>query len=50
MDGPYSTDGRRGACRILFGKPDGKILLWGPGHEWEGNIKMDEDWIHVTPG
>jgi hypothetical protein len=38
----------RGACRILIGKPDGEILLGGPVHEWEGCIKMDEGWIHVT--
>jgi hypothetical protein len=52
MAGACSTDGRdeemRGACKILIGKLDGKILLWGPGHEWEGNTKMDRDWIHVT--
>lgn len=47
-----STDVRdeemRGEWRILLGKPHGKILLWGPGHEWEGNNKTDEDLIHVT--
>jgi len=32
---------RRGALRILEGKPKGKGPLARPRHRWEGNIKMD---------
>jgi len=32
---------RRGACRVLVGKPEGKKLLGRPRHRWEDNIKMD---------
>jgi hypothetical protein len=31
---------RRGACRLLVGRPDGKKLLGSPRRRWEGNIKM----------
>jgi len=32
---------RRGAYRVLVGKPDGKRPLGRPRHRWEDNIKMD---------
>jgi hypothetical protein len=32
---------RRGAYRVLVGKPDGRRPLERPRHRWEGNIKMD---------
>ena len=32
---------RRGAYRILVGKPEGKRLLGRPRLRWEDNIKMD---------
>ena len=32
---------RRGVCRVLVGKPEGKRSLGRPRHRWENNIKMD---------
>ena len=32
---------RRGICRILVGKPQGKRPLGRPRHRWEDSIKMD---------
>jgi hypothetical protein len=32
---------RRGAYRVLVGKPDRKRSLEVPGHRWKENIKMD---------
>jgi len=32
---------RRGACRVLVGKPEGKRPLERPRHRWEDNIKLD---------
>jgi hypothetical protein len=32
---------RRGACRVLVGKSEGKRPLGIPRHRWEGNIKLD---------
>jgi hypothetical protein len=32
---------RRGACRVLVGKPKGERPLGRPRHGWEDNIKMD---------
>jgi len=32
--------GRRGACRVLVGRPEGKRQLRKPGRKWEDNIKM----------
>jgi hypothetical protein len=32
---------RRGAYRILLGKPDGKTPLGRPRSRWKDNIKMD---------
>jgi len=47
---------RRGACRILVGKPEGKRPLGRPRRRWEDNIKMDlqevgcgcMDWIELA--
>jgi hypothetical protein len=36
---------RRGLCRVLVGKPEGKRPFGRPTHKWEDNIKMDiEEW------
>ena len=32
---------RRGAYRVLVGRPDGKGPLGRPRHRWEDNIKID---------
>ncbi len=32
---------RRGACRILVGRPEGRGQLGRPRHRWWGDIKMD---------
>jgi len=32
---------RKGAYRVLEGRPEGKGPLGRPRHRWEGNIKMD---------
>jgi len=32
---------RRGTCRVLIGKPEGKSPLGRSMHGWEDNIKMD---------
>ena len=32
---------RRGVCRVLVGKPEGKRPLGRPRRRWEDNIKMD---------
>ena len=32
---------RRGAYRILVGRPDKRRLLARPSYRWEDNIKMD---------
>ena len=32
---------RRGVCKVLVGKPDGKRPLGLPRRRWEDNIKMD---------
>jgi len=32
---------RRGVCRVLVGKPEGKRPLGRPRRRWEGNIKTD---------
>ena len=31
---------RRGAYKVLMGKPEGKRQLGRPRHRWEDNIKM----------
>jgi len=33
--------GRRGACRVSVGKPEGKKQLGKPRHRWEDNIKTN---------
>jgi len=48
--------GRRAACRVLVGKPEGKKPLGRPRHRWENNIKMvlqevgceGMDWIDLA--
>jgi len=40
MIGTYMGE-RRGACRVLVGKPEGKRPLGRPRHGWENNVKMD---------
>jgi hypothetical protein len=32
---------RRGAYRVLVGRPEGNITLGRPRRRWEDNIKMD---------
>jgi hypothetical protein len=32
---------RRGVCRVLVGKPEGKKPLGRPRRRWEDNIKLD---------
>ena len=47
---------RRGVCRVLVGKPEGKRPLGRPRRRWEDNIKMDlqevgcecMDWIELA--
>jgi len=47
---------RRGVCRVLVGKPEGKRPLGGPRRRWEDNIKLDlqemgcgsVDWIELA--
>jgi hypothetical protein len=33
--------GRRGAYRVLVGRPEGRRPLVSPRRRWEDNIKMD---------
>jgi hypothetical protein len=48
--------GKRNACRILVGQPEGKIPLRSPKCRWVDNIKMDHreiglggmDWIDLA--
>ena len=46
---------RRGAYRVLVGKPEEKRLLGRPKRRWEYNVNIDQqewdgdmDWIKVT--
>ena len=47
---------RKGVCRVLVGKSDGKRPLGRPRRRWEDNIKMDlqevgcggMDWIELA--
>jgi hypothetical protein len=47
---------RRGACRALVGKPEGRRPLGRPRRRWEDNIKMDlrkvgcggTDWVDLA--
>jgi hypothetical protein len=46
---------KRGAYRILVGRPEGRRPLGRPRHRWEDNIKMDleavgwvMDWIWLA--
>jgi hypothetical protein len=47
--------GRRGACRVLVRRPEGRSPLGKPIHRWDGNIKMDltevgwgPDWVVLS--
>ena len=39
--GNVARMGRRGAYRVLVGKPEGKRSLWRPRRRWVDNIRMD---------
>jgi hypothetical protein len=47
---------KRGICRVLVGKPEGKRPLGRPRHRWEDNIKINlqevrcegMDWIYLA--
>ena len=45
---------RRGTCRVLLGRPEGRRPLGRPRHRWEYNIKVEEvgcrgmDWIDLA--
>jgi len=47
---------RRGVCKVLVGKPEGKRPLGRPRCRWKDNIKMDlqevgcgsMDWIELV--
>jgi len=42
MDGVLAHMGvRRGAYRVVVGKPDGKSTVGGPRHRWEDNSELD---------
>jgi len=42
MGGARSTYGeKKGACRVLAGKPEGKKPFGRPRRRWEDNTKMD---------
>jgi hypothetical protein len=56
MGGVCRTNGKKkGAYRLLVGKPEGKRPLGKPRHRWVDNIKMDlgeigwggVDWIRI---
>ena len=40
----------RNGCRVLVGKPEGKITLGRPRRRWEDNIKMDLRAVGCDPG
>jgi hypothetical protein len=45
--------GKRSACKVLVGEPEGRRPLRRPRHRWEDSIKMDLeeiglDWIHLA--
>jgi hypothetical protein len=49
--------GKRDACRIFVGKPEGREPFGRPRRRWEDNIKMDlqdvgwdMDWIELAHG
>jgi hypothetical protein len=56
MDRTCSTDGaRRGAYRVLVGKPEGRRLLGKPRRRWEEILKLifekwdgGMDWIDLA--
>jgi ferredoxin-thioredoxin reductase catalytic subunit len=54
MGGVCSTYGeRKGVCRVVVGKLEGKKPLGRPRRRWEDNIKMEVgcgcmDWFELT--
>jgi hypothetical protein len=42
------TGGKRGAYRILVGRPEGSRSLGRPRRRWEDNIKMDGAWSGLS--
>jgi hypothetical protein len=58
MGGACSTKvgGKKNACRLVVGKPDGRRALGIPRHRWVDNIKMNlaeigwdgADWIGLS--
>jgi len=38
---PSRVGERRGACRVLLGRPEGKRPLGRPRLRWESNVRMD---------
>ena len=42
--GHVARMGRRGICRVLVGKAEGKRPLGRYKRRWEDNIKMDRSW------
>jgi hypothetical protein len=38
---------KRGACRVLVRKPEGKRPLERPRHRWENNIKINRKEIKL---
>jgi hypothetical protein len=44
MDHVACMGERRGVCRVLVGKREGKRPLGRPRRKWEDNIKMDGMW------
>jgi hypothetical protein len=59
MGGACSAYGeRRGICRVLVGKPEGKRPLGRPRRRWEDDIRTDlqdvgsggMDWIEFAQG
>jgi len=32
---------KRGAYRVLMGRPEGKRQIWRPRRRWENNVEMD---------
>jgi hypothetical protein len=56
MGGACGMGDRKGAYRILVGRPEGRRPLTRPRHRWETDIKMDlqevgwggTDWIYLA--
>jgi hypothetical protein len=41
---------RRGAYKVVLGKPEGRRPLGSPRHRWEGNIKVDLQEVRCVGG